>query len=32
LTVARQFAEQIGAELSISEEGGVVSRLLVPLG
>lgn len=32
LMIARQFAEQIGAELSIVNEGGAVSRLEVPLG
>lgn len=32
LMIAQQFAGQLGAELSVVEEGGVVSRLRVPLG
>nr|WP_245218732.1 histidine kinase dimerization/phosphoacceptor domain -containing protein [Rubellimicrobium aerolatum] len=31
LTIARQFADQIGAELDMVDDGGVVSRLEVPL-
>lgn len=31
LQIARQFAGQLGATLSITDEGGVVSRLEVPL-
>jgi two-component system, sensor histidine kinase PdtaS len=32
LMIARQFAGQIGAELTVANEGGAVSRIAVPLG
>ena len=32
LMIARQFAGQIGAELTLANEGGAVSRIAVPLG
>jgi two-component sensor histidine kinase len=32
LTVARQFAQQLGADLAIERDGGTVSRLEMPVG